>query len=89
MKLRQNHMRTFNDELLKLRDEIDSLLHDSREWVKDMEYRETYGTPRTSASHTAYTRDKLEAKLTEFRLHMGSIYDFMSDKGLRNMDKVV
>jgi hypothetical protein len=81
-------MRTFNNMVRDLDGRIPKLLELSNEWIKNIEYREEHGILPNSQEHVAYIRERLEERLTSFRLELGELYDFMSEKGLRDLEEV-
>ena len=80
MKLRQEHLRTLLNKIEELqRDRIPRLKNLSDEWLRSQQ------TER-DAYHLSIVRGRLEIQLDKFRDELGEIYDFMSERGLRNIN---
>lgn len=85
MKLRQEHVKTFKARIEELRDEaIPMVLKSCEEWLNIQRERATYGN--VDQDDASWARDRIEDELTGFRTLLGEIYDYMSERGLRNIN---
>jgi hypothetical protein len=86
MKLRQEHVKTFKAQIQQLNQEIPRVIELCDKWLREQEWRTKYGYYASDQDTVQHYRIRLEGRLTKFRLSLGEIYDFMSEKGLREMD---
>lgn len=84
MKLRQQHVKTFKNQVEELRDtNIPKVLKACDAWLRIQQQREAYGN--TDQYWAQVAREKIEKELDEFRDKLGELYDHMSERGLRNI----
>lgn len=86
MKLRQTHVQTFKGKVQELDESLPNLLKVCDDWLEIQKERETYGN--TDNEWAAIVRDKLEVEFDSFRERIGAIYDFMAERGLRDIEAV-
>lgn len=86
MKIRQNHIETFKKKVQHLDDTLPTLVKTCDDWLAVQRERETYGS--TDQERAKQVRERLEMRLDKFREEIGALYDFMAEKGLRDIEAV-
>lgn len=83
MKLRQNHVTKFRNDVQVLHDSIPNLLKSCDNWLKDQKDREESGS--IDNYFAQINRGILERELDAFRTKIADIYDHMAERGLRDV----
>jgi hypothetical protein len=87
MKITQFNLKIFVDELRSLGEMIPDVETTAEQWLKYQERRDKWGWQDQEG--TAAARGSLEARLTEIRDKMATVYDFMGDRGLTNFEPTI